>query len=226
MNINDFDKIWCLHCVEHNNRYIMSQNEFKKVNILDKVEYRWTSLQIPINIRKCLSQLKTESEYHCTREHYTMINIAYQLGYNHILIFEDDVKFIKKNYFDLFMNDIPDDFDILRLGGAIEHVYENGPKLFDNRIYWTKLDFRLWSTIGYALSRKGMKYYLDYIKSNYHVADMPLYDMNAIRNNGINCYISTLPICYYHKFDSSIQPVNDFEYKDEFYKNIDLTLYN
>lgn len=227
MTIESFNKIWCLHCVDHKDRYEISKKEFEKVGILDKVEYRWTSLQPIENLRQSnkLKHLKSEGEYHCTREHYTMIKIAYHLGWNYIMIFEDDVKFIKKEYFDKFMNNIPDNFDILRFGGAANTVFNNGPSLYNNGIYWSNEKQYLWCTIGYAMSRKAMKYYLSYIEKSYVVADMPLYDMNSIMNSGLNCYFSTLPICYYYKFDSSIQPNNDFDYKDRYYKNINMSLY-
>lgn len=223
MTINDFDKIWCLHCVDHQDRYKTSLYEFNKVGISDIVEYRWTSLQPKVNIRRSLPNLRTEGEYHCTREHYTMINIAYQLGYDYIMIFEDDVKLINKEYWDLFMNNIPNNFDILRFGGAAKKPFINGPALFNNHIYWSVMNFNLWCTTGYALSRKGMEYYLNYINNLYCVADMPLWDICKMRN--IKCYISTLPICYYYKFDSSIQLKNDFDEKDLYYQNINMSIY-
>lgn len=227
MKLTQFDKIWCLHCVDHTDRELTSLYEFNKIGIGSNVEYRWTSLQPNVNLLQAdkLNHLRSEGEYHCTREHYTMIKIAYNLGYKYILVFEDDVKCIKKSLWNQFMNNIPDDFDILRLGGYIGFQNPN-QQLFDQGKLWEKLTFSLWSTTAYALSRNGMKYYLDYVEEKYCVADWPLYDIHRIDNLGLKCYISTIPLVYYYKFDSAVQPNNDFDFKDIFYRNTDLELYN
>ena len=226
MNINDFDKIWCLHPVELCDRYLTATHEFTKVNILNLVEFRWTSLQPNLNLIQSIPRLCREGDYHCTREHYTMIKIAYELKYNYILIFEDDIKLINKSYWDIFMNNIPNDFDILRLGGHVNKQFIDGPMLYQQNIYWTKSNIPLWSTNGYALSRNGMKYYLDYIEKSYCVADEPLYNLNQINNFHLNYYVSTIPIAYFYKYQSTIRDNNDDDFKDIYYKNIDLDIYN
>jgi len=228
MNIEVFDKIYCLHCIEHKERMMSSLYEFNKVNLINKVEYRMTSLQPKENLlmSESLHKLRNESEYHCTREHYTMIKIAYLSNYDYILIFEDDIKLIKKSLFDKFMNNIPNDFDILRLGGATHHVFEQCHELYQNGILWDKMKFPLWCTMGYALSRRGMKYYIDYVENEYCVADLPLYDIKAIQDNQLNNYISTLPIIYFYNYNTSIQEnYNDIEFKNMYYANIDKHLY-
>lgn len=228
LKLNDFNKIWCLHCIEQEERLKTSQYEFKKVGILDKVEYRFTSFQPNnINFSKIFPNIKNTGEFHCTREHYTMIKIAYKLKYDYILIFENDIKLIKKKYFDQFMNNIPDDFDILRLGGQCS-TYAPTKDMYDKGILWEYCNYYLWSTIGYGLSRKGMEYYLNYINTFYPVADMPLYDIDRIKENNLNCYVSTLPITYFYEYKSSIQQLNQqnqLEYAKLYYNNLDTSIY-
>lgn len=48
---------------------------------------------------------------------------------------------------------------------------------------------KLWNAGCYGLSRKGMKYYIDYIDKRLWVADGPLYDVPDF----INYYVSTIP---------------------------------
>lgn len=226
MNINNFNKIFCLHCVDNKERYITTQQQFKKIGILDKITYRLSTLQPASNIYKIL-HLHNDAEYHCTREHYTMIKMSYLLNYDYILIFEDDIKLIKKDLWDIFMNNIPDNFDILRLMGFGPNKYHY-EKLFNNEIYWTPLNQQLWSTGAYALSRKGMKYYMNYIEKQYCQADVPLYDITSINKNQLNCYISTLPLSHFYEYTSTIQKKDMNElmrFQNMFYNGINKEIY-
>lgn len=232
MTIESFNKIWCLHCIEDKDRYETSIKEFKKVNIYNKVEYRLTTKHQSINLLSSYNKtepgwnsISNDSNYHCTREHYTMIKIAYELNYDYILIFEDDVKLLNKKNWDLFMNNIPDDFDLIRYSCIIDfpcpEEYINN---YYNNILYSKLKYNIWSTGAYALSRKGMKYYIDYINNLHYTcnADIPFFF--APNTKEINSYISSIPISYfYNEFESILG--HDNNYYNKYYSNIDLSLY-
>lgn len=48
--------------------------------------------------------LKHPNEYDCARNHYTIIKTAYDLGYEHILVMEDDIRFLKDaNIFNMYL---------------------------------------------------------------------------------------------------------------------------
>jgi GR25 family glycosyltransferase involved in LPS biosynthesis len=191
-----FDKVYCLHLVEAENRLDHLKNEFSRLGILQDVEI-WWSCKHPKVLEICNFLHNTNQFYwnglgnggafNCTREHYQMVKTAYLRGYNSICIIEDDITFtddvelIKRVF-----NSIPNDYDILRISYHIRRglIYPSIPELFieDDTM-------RLWGTQMYALSRAGMKYYIEYVDNNYCVADAPLYDVDAIQKYGLKNYL-------------------------------------
>ena len=136
------------------------------------------------------------NEYDCARSHYSIVKTCYDLGYKHCLIIEDDVKFLKdSSIFMYFLNKIPDDYDILQFGGFT--VDKNATKILDEYIngkYWVQHpNIFLWNASMYALSRKGMQYYIEFMNKVFTVADMPLYKA-PLNKSIINAYICTLPL--------------------------------
>ena len=136
------------------------------------------------------------NEYDCARSHYSIIKTCYDLGYNNCLILEDDIRFLKDTKeFIYFINKIPNDYDVLQFGGfttdrnAIEILNK-----YDNGEYWVKHpNIYLWNASMYALSRKGMLYYIEFMNKFFTVADMPLYKA-PLNYKIINAYISTKPL--------------------------------
>lgn len=235
-----FDKIYCLHCVEDTKRYNNMINQFNHIG-LDVTIWetcRQPHMDIIFNgflLSQNIESFNKPNEYNCTREHYTIIKTAYLNGYENILIFEDDIYLLNdKELFNKFIDNIPEDYDIIRLGGSCDYEHQELVNLYKNEnIYWTKLEFGLWGTFGYGLSRKGMKYYIDYIDNIMCSADTPLfvntniypkYGQCKYKYNELNHYISTIPLCYVepNSFDStignSLTPYN-------FYKSIDKSNY-
>lgn len=142
-----------------------------------------------------LGRLTKPNEYDCTHNHYSMVKQAYDQGYEYCLIMEDDIRFLDMNdgeIWESYLNNIPDDFDILQFGG-----FTTDPKIknyMDERAHWVKHpDVPVWNASMYALSRKGMKYYIDFIDKFFWVADGPLYRAPIDRPD-LNTYICTLPL--------------------------------
>lgn len=233
MNLNNFDKMYCLHCIEDKDRYNNCQNEFSKVGILDKIDYYITS-KISINVgiqnnnnlgRIGYNQIKNDATYYTTLNHYHIIDIAYKSNYNYIIVFEDDIKLIKKEYFDLFMNNIPNNFDII----LFKYYFDDPNLLFslqqfkENQLY-IQTSQNYWSSAFYALSRRGMEYYLEYTqKCKFgNVSDLPF----GYRNDkDINFYISSIPLSMDNIYKSTIY--NDFDYTYKYIQSgIPLKWYN
>lgn len=136
------------------------------------------------------------NEYDCARNHYAIVKECYDRGFNHILIIEDDIKFLKDNKtFINFIDNIPVDYDILQFGGFTTDPRAKGIlEKYDENIYWTKhRDVALWNASMYALSRKGMEFYIAFMDKFFWVADGPLYKA-PINDKLINTYISTIPL--------------------------------
>ena len=225
MTINDFDKIYCINCIDNIKRYYNVRNQFQYVNILDKIDFknviRYKDIQLssPFN-GNCLgfNKIKSDASYHVTMYHYELIKTSYLLGYDYIIIFEDDINFIKKKYFDKFMNNIPNDFDII-LFDYMDIEQEHEPydlTQFNNNILYQKTDKSYWKVAFYALSRKGMEYFFKYFEDyNYTcVADLPVGQRN---DKNLNFYISTIPLTY----SDDIENVGKNKY-DFLFKNIDI----
>lgn len=167
------------------------------------------------------------NEFDCTRSHYNMVKTAYDLGYDSILIIEDDIKFLNNiDIFKKYLKTIPNDWDFIQFGGFsadpnIRDMFTDLRKQY-NDVYWYKNNYgkvRLWTTSMYALSRKGMEYYLSFLNKFLWVADGPLYYATD-NSKFINTYIPILPLCIQEDKDVMVSDIrnenNDtIDYKNE-----------
>lgn len=165
-----FEKIYMIHCAEDKKRYDYCMRHFKELGIENNVNIWWTARRnYGEDIRKSFDgvvcpyydSLFKANPYiysgvlNVSLEHYTIIKMSYERGFNNVLILEDDVKFISDiDKLNEFMDNIPPDYDILKLFyifGPSEEGY--GDK------YFTKKKVPNWGLIcnSYALSRKGME---------------------------------------------------------------------
>lgn len=134
------------------------------------------------------------NEYDCARNHYAMVKQAYDLGYEYCLIMEDDIQFYNnEELWTSYLDNIPNDWDILQFGG-----FTADPAITKylgmDKGYWTKhRDVGIWTTSMYALSRKGMEFYLAFMNKVFWVADGPLYKA-PINDKLVNTYICTIPL--------------------------------
>ena len=140
-----------------------------------------------------LGRLTRPNEYDCTHNHYSMVKQAYDQGYDYCLIMEDDIRFyLGKEEWRLYLEHIPEDFDILQFGG-----FTADPRIkdyMDESKWWVKHPtVPVWNASMYALSRKGMEYYLEFIDKFFWVADGPLYRAPMDKPE-LNTYICTMPL--------------------------------
>ena len=193
-----FDKIYCLHIAERPDRFESSKNEFIKIGIFDDVEYWWTCHHpYTKEIYECLvsnGHFRTydcysPNAYNVSRNWYEIVKTSYLRGYEHILCIEDDIKFnISKDDFDTFMKRIPNDYDILRLG------YIDTYKAFVNNsecFYIQDYSNFIYGTMMFALNRKGMKYYIDYMDEHFGGSDFPVACVDYIKLKGITNYFAS-----------------------------------
>lgn len=202
-----FDICYVLNLSDRSDRRSNMEYQFHKlgledINYSDWLRYHYTT-KFPYNYLIADAFNKTNegrftkaNEYDCARNHYSIVKECYDRGLNHILIIEDDIKFLKdyKTFID-FIDNIPVDYDILQFGGfttdpnAISIL-----KKYNENIYWTKhRDIGLWNASMYALSRKGMEYYIAFMDKFFWVADGPLFKA-PINGKLVNTYVSTIPL--------------------------------
>lgn len=193
-----FDKIYCLHCVEAKNRENNFKKELNKIGLTEQVDI-WWSCKHPKAL-ECANFLKESNQYswngvgnggafNCTREQYQIIKTAYFRGYNSVCVIEDDITFIEDtNLLKSVFSSIPEDYDILRLVYIYDNHDNKGDYFVEN---YTKY---LWGAQMYALSRKGMKFYIDFVDNNYCVADEPLFAIDKIKENNLKNYFCNYKI--------------------------------
>ena len=229
-----FDKIYVIHCAENIERMNNINYQIKTSNI--DLEIFWTCYHPHSYI--CANALtlankgrafENASEFNLTRNFYNIIKTSYLRGFNHILIFEDDFSLLKSDILDEYLNYIPEDFDIIQFSLLFKKDMYDVNKLiqeYDNDKYFIKAPFGAWSNNGLALSRNGMKYFIDKIDKEFLAADYVAfesankYDLfgKTIPSN-LNHYFPTIPLVYLDKrFDSQVQQ----EDKKELYMMYDM----
>lgn len=229
--IKDIDKVYVIHCVENEKR--LNNINFQKTKnkwLNNKLEIWWTCYHPYSDIMANAMILSGKSRYisnknelNLVREFYTIIKTSYYKGYNNICIFEDDFSLINEEYFNQFMINIPNDFDIIQLSYLlVEKNIHNINYLLSNNILWIEKNNGGWSNNGIILSRNGMKYFIDFIDNEFVAADIPMHEsknkdmyygrINQSRN--LNHYISSIPLVFVDGYDSTVQNNT----KDEIYK--------
>lgn len=136
------------------------------------------------------------NEYDCARNHYGIVKESYDRGFTNMLIIEDDIMFYNNvDLFCQFLDNIPSDYDIMQFGGfTVDPRANKILDAFNNDQFWVKhKDVLLWNASMYALSRKGMEYYIAFMNKIFWVADGPLYKA-PLNDKLVNTYASTIPL--------------------------------
>jgi hypothetical protein len=119
------------------------------------------------------------------------------LGYDKILVIEDDVCLLDPKYSIDILNDIPEDFDILQMCGfSQEDKIRNYYNLYnEHNIKYIKNPAikGLWNAAFYMLSKSCMEYYISFINDRFSVADTPFFVLPQLKHN-LNYYITSIPI--------------------------------
>jgi hypothetical protein len=132
------------------------------------------------NIQKLGKDLHFRFEFHpvmirrdtkkgCLESHLEVIQLAYNRGWEKVLIFEDDLlptQYLLQNSWKLLQN-IPDDWDMLYLGGTIKQ------KIYDEEDYRQYVDFQhrewvrmcCWTTHAYIVNLKNLNLVADLAKA-------------------------------------------------------------
>lgn len=126
---------------------------------------------------------KTFAHYKCIRE-------AYELGYEHILVIEDDILILKhKDWIIEYLNNLPEDYDLVllsRYGLTTEATYYND--YFQNMFYIDEngIYYMSFCASTYLMSHNGMKKWLDKFESEYMTIDF----WGECFTSDDNCYVS------------------------------------
>jgi len=150
-----FDKIYCISLPESKNRKNTVSENFKKLDILDRVIFDFV-LPPPDKVKCCILPGKLG----CSLSNLKMFFNAFESGANNFLVFEDDVK-LNKNSNEIqkllkkSIQQLPEDWDIFYLGGKPTKKI----KRFDNNL--VTIDSPMLCTYAYAFNRKAAKGYVE-----------------------------------------------------------------
>jgi GR25 family glycosyltransferase involved in LPS biosynthesis len=177
-----FDKIYIINLVSNKERHNNCIKEFERIgvnkndlnfwyatknNFLNKIDNIIPTLKHPHYDKMSLYDKHTYNRiFNNTYNHYNIIKTSYERGFNSILVCEDDVNFIDDTnvVLDVFRR-VPQDYDIIKFYNMCDNEFEFNKTdniqyiLEPNRGY-------LASAMIYALSKNGMKTYIDYIENN------------------------------------------------------------
>lgn len=172
------------------------------------------------------------AEYDCARNHYSIVKISRDTLSltDYVLILEDDILFCKDPELLIsYIENLPQDYDIAQFGGftadsRISQYIQNATT------HWVKhKHVGLWNCSAYALSRKGMEFYLTFMdKILFWVADGPLYKA-PLSDTLINTYVSREPLVIQaskHIVQSDIRTLEndtiDYDNQNMYEKDINL----
>ena len=194
---NVFDHIYCLHYLPATDRLQKIKNELARVGIDEKADYfSWVYdyptplLDLVYNDKRLNmhSALKSSSRDYIKRvsmKHYQIVKEAYSLGYERILILENDIRFHRDmNYVNAMLQNIPETdvvlFDKMVCSAPSEDIkYKRYVKtLPDDALYGDMNDSGVFFIFCscYALNRKAMEHIIDAHEKNLLPPDTPFND--------------------------------------------------
>lgn len=158
-------------------------------------------------------------------KHYQMLKVSYDLGYNKILIIEDDIKFLKdlEELYNILINE-PEESDITLFDKMIWRIQKaRYDKEFENKLYLDYSNYTLFSlafssTGCYSVSRNGM----DEMITNYEHA---LTASDTYTNNVPGLSVKMGCKKFVVNTNLAIQESPQY-YKDHYYPFINFSKYN
>jgi len=224
-----FDKMYCIHYLPYKDRIEKTKNELSYAGILDSKNFEWfyttDNIAYDMLYKKMLDMgmifkmdetdhtkpivegyIKNERVFNLAMNVVNLLQQAYLLGYERILVIEDDIAFLKnKRMLDDIFHSYPLDYDLVsmeywfRNDNDYSYATSDNRKINDHFCFLSREKIVNFSFVG--LTRKGIKHILDgmnqkFICSDYYIANQDTYDDWKIKRA-----ISRIPVC--------VQQVND-----------------
>ena len=174
-----------------------------------------------------------EHSLNITIWHYLIIKEAYELGFKHILVLEDDINFLKNtNYIADVLNNLPENYDICQLHKGFvcrNNIVFNYMKYNDYYMdYNQQLDSNFYdyiipvSSACNCFSNNGMKKFVNIFEHLItHISNIPLIcDTYYTELKDINYYISLSDLCICgdkNNNDYKNCIINNYKESDYFY---------
>lgn len=174
-----FDKIFYINLERRPDRNKEIIEELKRFNIDAE---RFNAVDSAL-INKPDNWIDNRGSYACLQSHLEILKMSKILGYNKILILEDDVIFNNNinDIIELYFNEVPEDWDILYLSGNHnEHCGYSINKISDHIIKCNMT----YSTHSYAVDSKMYDYLIEILDNGTKPIDVIYSDIQKVKN----CY--------------------------------------
>ena len=128
-----FDKIYVISLITNHERQNFIRQQFNELGLDFEFIYGTDFYNLTNDSENnkitypCTSEFfKDARNFGCVMSHYQGVLQAYELGYNNVLIFEDDICFIKnKNIIKNYLNNIPTDADFVTYDPRFLSINDN-----------------------------------------------------------------------------------------------------
>ena len=182
-----FDHIYCIHYMPYQDRYAKCRDELTRVGIKDSGVFSWKLTWDSPIFEKLYQVCNAAPSIGCMKvgfAHYMCIKEAYELGFKHILILENDNIFLKDvDEIQRILDDLPEDYDICFLDKIPSKLAKYDEALKNDRVNdsYIDIDKKFYVLANcYALSRKGMKHVLDSQEKRLAISDSYLRYSSAV----------------------------------------------
>lgn len=212
-----FEKIYVLSLITNHSRQEFIKHQFNELGIEFEFLYGSTFYNIINDARGNKIEYpnvwpweehSSGRSFGCTLSHYNAVSFAYELGYNNVLIIEDDICFIKnKELIEYYLNNIPEDADFIswdfriswepQYNEFINIITNNSNNILNNNFielnnYW----HALCGGMMYGLmNRDIMKLYLDNQNNKFRISDRVQNVFETSCDSTIKRYMGTRCIC-------------------------------
>ena len=228
--IDYFDHIFILHHLPKASRLVEMKCQLKHLNLDSSSDVSWEMTNDDVFSRCLYENYKnkfytlTFGQFNCAYGHYKIISDSLLLGYDRILILEDDVAFLKDiNLIQTYLDNIPKDADIVMFDYNILSGHKQTSSPLADNPYYIINDVPCGSNGCYMVTKKYMEYYIDKQSKCFRVADLLL---NKIDNKDIwKRYRSSIPLTI--QTLDSLSMGHSIGYNDaviDYYKSININL--
>jgi len=229
---NRFGKKTILYFTGYKDSRVPSmEKELKRVGLYD-AERQW---QFPSPLDRLLLRkinhipcVERGGYFNLSMGHYRAIATAYHLGYENVLVIEDDARFLNDvSELEKIVTSLPDDYDVALFDSLFRSFKENRVNANtmecwrrDRKVneFWSEFD-QLHSMACYALSRIGMErmmFAFEAVETAPKIGKMRICDHFLDRNilgKNMKMYFARKNACIQRRFSSSTSSMDDITSK-------------
>lgn len=156
-----FDMVAVLSYTGYQDRQPALWAELERVGLKGRVEWFW-NFPSPFTERfansvRVSGEIRDVNVFNCAMGHYRIVKTAYLLGKSHLLVLEDDVRFVKDAaLLERTVRTLPDDYDVAKL----EWFFRTGGPVPAPDSPWMdpRGKFSTWGGCATAYSARGMEW--------------------------------------------------------------------